>query len=70
VIVLCAPHDAKKKAVEINLSPEVVDYFKGLAEEAGLPYRKLVFLSHLVKNLSSGLLMLGNDMVEQLAGPS
>ena len=27
-----------------NLSPEVVDYFKGLAEETGLPYQKLIDL--------------------------
>ena len=34
----------KKKAVGINLSPEVVDYFKGLADETGLPYQKLIDL--------------------------
>ena len=27
------PYTGKKKAVAINLSPEVVDYFKGLADE-------------------------------------
>ena len=26
----------KKTAVEINLSPQVVDYFKGLADETGV----------------------------------
>jgi len=26
------PHPGKKKAVGINLSPQVVDYFKGLAD--------------------------------------
>ena len=31
------PCPKKKKAVGINLSPEVVDYFKGLAEETCLP---------------------------------
>jgi hypothetical protein len=31
-------------AVGINLSPEVVDYFKGLADETGLPYQKLIDL--------------------------
>ena len=31
------PYPGNKKAVGINLSPEVVDYFKGLAEETGLP---------------------------------
>jgi hypothetical protein len=30
--------------VGINLSPEVVDYFKGLAEETGLPDQKLIDL--------------------------
>jgi predicted DNA binding CopG/RHH family protein len=37
------PYARKKKAVGINLSPEVVDYFKRLAEETGLPYQKLIF---------------------------
>ncbi len=36
------PYAGKKKAVGINLSPEVVDYFKELAEETGLPYQKLI----------------------------
>ena len=35
---------SKKKAVGINLSPEVVDYFKELAVEMGLPYQKLIDL--------------------------
>jgi predicted DNA binding CopG/RHH family protein len=30
--------------VGIHLSPEVVDYFKGLAEKTGLPYQKLIDL--------------------------
>ena len=34
----------KKKAVGINLSPQVLDYFKELAEETGLPYQKLIDL--------------------------
>jgi predicted DNA binding CopG/RHH family protein len=38
------PYPSKKKAVGINLSPEVIDYFKGLAKEAGLPYQKLIDL--------------------------
>ena len=38
------PYTRKKKAVGINLSPEVVDYFKGLAQETGLPYQKLIDL--------------------------
>ena len=38
------PYAARKQAVGINLSPEVVDYFKGLADETGLPYQKLIDL--------------------------
>ena len=38
------PYAGKKKAVGINLSPEVVDYFKSLADETGLPYQKLIDL--------------------------
>jgi predicted DNA binding CopG/RHH family protein len=34
----------KKQAVGINLSPKVVDYFKALADETGLPYQKLIDL--------------------------
>jgi len=30
--------------VGINLSPEVLDHFKGLAGETGLPYQKLIDL--------------------------
>ena len=33
-----------KKCVGINLSHEVLDYFKDLAEETGLPYQKLIDL--------------------------
>lgn len=38
------PYARKKKAVGINLSPEVLDYFKSLAEQTGLPYQKLIDL--------------------------
>lgn len=38
------PYVGNKKAVGINLSPEVLDYFKGLAEETGLPYQRLIDL--------------------------
>ena len=38
------PYAGKKKAVGINLSPEVLDYFKGLADKTGLPYQKLIDL--------------------------
>ena len=38
------PYAGKKKAVGINLSPEVLDYFKGLADETGLPYQRLIDL--------------------------
>jgi len=33
-----------KKAIGINLSPEVIDYIKGLALQTGLPYQKLIDL--------------------------
>ena len=38
------PYPGKKKAVGINLSPQVLDYIKGLAEETRLPYKKLIDL--------------------------
>jgi len=38
--------------VGTNLSPEVVDYFKGLSEETGLPYQKLIDLYLLDCDLS------------------
>ena len=38
------PYASKKQAVGIKFSPEVVDYFKGLADETGLPYQKLIDL--------------------------
>ena len=42
----------RKKAVGINLSPEVIDYFKKLAEGSGIPYQKLIdlYLLDCVKN--------------------
>src|SRR6267143_2757287 len=49
------PYPGKKKAVGINLSPQVVDYFKGLADPftlsppKGLPYQKWIDL--MLKNL-------------------
>ena len=38
------PYAGKKKAVGINLSPTVIDYFKKLAAETNLPYQKLIDL--------------------------
>lgn len=38
------PYLNKKKAVGINLSPQVIDYFKNLAEETKIPYQKLIDL--------------------------
>lgn len=38
------PYPSRKKAVGINLSPEVLDYFKALAGKTGLPYQKLIDL--------------------------
>lgn len=38
------PYASKKKAVGINLSSEVIDYFKKLSESSGLPYQTLIDL--------------------------
>ncbi len=38
------PYIGKKMAVGINLSPEVIDYFKKLADETKIPYQKLIDL--------------------------
>jgi len=38
------PYPGKKKAVGINLSPEVLDYFKGLERETGVAYQRLIDL--------------------------
>ena len=38
------PYAGKKKAVGINLSPEVIDYFKRLAVKTRIPYQKLIDL--------------------------
>ena len=42
----------KKKAVGINLSSAVINYFKDLSEETGVPYQKLIdlYLLDCVKN--------------------
>ena len=31
-----------KKSIGINLSPEVIDYFKKMSQEINLPYQKLI----------------------------
>lgn len=39
------PYAAKlKKPVSMRLSEDVVDYFKGMADEAGIPYQSLINL--------------------------
>ena len=38
------PYHGKKKAIGINLSPAVIDYFKKLSEQSGIPYQKLIDL--------------------------
>ncbi len=42
----------KKKAVGINLSAAVIDYFKKLSDESGVSYQKLIdlYLLDCVKN--------------------
>lgn len=42
--VMKNPYADKKKAIGINLSPEVIDYFKKLAEKTGISYQKLINL--------------------------
>lgn len=46
------PYATKKKPVGINLSHEVIDYFKKLSDEAGVPYQTLIdlYLRDCVKN--------------------
>ncbi len=46
------PYASKKKAVGINLSAEVIDYFKGLSKESGIPYQTLIdlYLRDCVRN--------------------
>ncbi len=46
------PYASKKKAVGINLSDEVIDYFKKLSDEVGMPYQTLIdlYLKDCVKN--------------------
>lgn len=38
------PYLGKKKAVGINLSSEVIDYFKKIAGKTKIPYQKLIDL--------------------------
>jgi hypothetical protein len=38
------PYAAKKKAVGINLSHEVIDYFKKLSTDTGVAYQVLIDL--------------------------
>ena len=33
-----------KKQVTIRMGSDVIDYFKGMAEETGIPYQKLINL--------------------------
>jgi hypothetical protein len=42
--IISARKASNKKAVGINFSPEVIDCFKELADETGLPYQKLIDL--------------------------
>jgi predicted DNA binding CopG/RHH family protein len=46
------PYASKKKAVGINLSSEVIDYFKDLADKHNIPYQTLIdlYLRDCVKN--------------------
>ena len=46
------PYASKKKAIGINLSPEVIDYFKSLAKDSKIPYQTLIdlYLQDCVRN--------------------
>jgi predicted DNA binding CopG/RHH family protein len=46
------PYSSRKKAIGINLSHEVIDYFKSLATECGVPYQTLIdlYLMDCVRN--------------------
>ena len=46
------PYPSKKKAMGINLSTEVITYFKRQSEQTGIPYPKLIdlYLIDCVKN--------------------
>ncbi|NJC86997.1 MAG: BrnA antitoxin family protein [Desulfuromonas sp.] len=41
-----------KKQVTLRLQPEIIEYFKQMAEEAGIPYQSLInlYLQDCVKN--------------------
>ncbi|MBR1477019.1 MAG: BrnA antitoxin family protein [Lachnospiraceae bacterium] len=41
-----------KKQITINISPTVIDYFKGESDETGIPYQTLInlYLVDCVKN--------------------
>ncbi len=38
------PYASKKKAVGINLSHEVIEYFKRMSEDSSIPYQTLIDL--------------------------
>ena len=38
------PYANKKKSIGINLSHDVIDYFKKLSDETGVPYQTLIDL--------------------------
>ena len=38
------PYTSRKKAIGINLTSVVIDYFKGLSKESGIPYQTLIDL--------------------------
>jgi len=39
-----SPLKGKKVSVGINLTPAVIDYFKKMSDESGIPYQKLIDL--------------------------
>ncbi len=58
-----------KKQVTIRLEEEVVDYFKGLSEEMGIPYQSLINLylqDWVVRQVLVGRLKLENHLLPSI----
>jgi len=39
---VASPLKGRKVSVGINLSPQVIDYFKDMSDHNGIPYQKLI----------------------------
>ena len=65
------PYIDKKKAVGINLSPAVIDYFKKMASQTGISYQKLIdlYLLDCVKRRAKPSLSWATTVTGSLAQP-